>query len=791
MTPDMIMVLVILGTSVLFLVTEWIPMEVVALLVLGAMALTGLVSSTDALSGFSNPAVVTVWAVFILSGGLTRTGVANKIGRFVLKVSGTGETRMIVVIMICAGAMSAIMNNVAVAALMMPVVMDIARQTGNAPSRLLMPLAYGSLLGGLTTQIGTPPNILVSEALRENGLTPFSLFDFTPVGLVVMTAGVAFVALVGRRLLPERRIEVKSVNDGPRSLETQYRIGERLFYVEVPEGSRLIGKSLAATRLGTVLGLNVIGVTRSGVTMLDPGPDHLLLAGDQLIVEGRVGDIEALMHELRHWSGMRVDSGASALKDLFTDDLEARRVRLSADADWVGKTLVGLALRNRHRVNVLAIRRGDQVIVDQLQHVALKPGDALLIQGEPVAIRELPFDEADRETMDADRIIRDYGLDAHLLAIHIPEQSILNGKNLKESRLGETVGVDVLAIRRQEKRIGMPGPEEILKAGDILVVTGRLEDLALVRSLADLKVLKETRVKPELLEDESVGFVEAMLSPHSGLSGKTLRELNFRAKFGLSVLAIRREGKVHRSELRDMPIRFGDGLLLHGDREKFGVLGSEPDFVVLTESAQEVPRFEKANLAMAVMAGVLLPVMMGWAPIYIAAVIGAAVMVLFRCLTMEEAYRYIEWKGIFLIAGMMPLGTALDSTGAAKYLASAMVSAIGGAGPLVVMAGLMALTFLATCVIPTAALVVLMTPIVLNTATDMGMSPYALMMAVAMCASSSFMTPISHPANVMVMGPGGYRFSDYLKVGLPLTLVVMVVLLAVMPFFWPLVPVQP
>ena len=206
MTPDITIVLSVLAVAVVFLVTEWIPMEVTALLSLGAVALLGLVNPVEALAGFSNPAVVTVWAVFILSGGLTRTGVANVIGNFVLRMAGTRETTMIIVIMMTAGVMSAIMNNVAVAALMLPVVMDIARHTGRPPSRLLMPLAYGSLLGGLSTQIGTPPNILVSDALRDAGLTSFTFFDFTPTGLVVMFSGIAFMTFIGRHLLPQRDV---------------------------------------------------------------------------------------------------------------------------------------------------------------------------------------------------------------------------------------------------------------------------------------------------------------------------------------------------------------------------------------------------------------------------------------------------------------------------------------------------------------------------------------------------------------------------------------------------------
>ncbi len=201
---------------------------------------------------------------------------------------------------------------------------------------------------------------------------------------------------------------------------------------------------------------------------------------------------------------------------------------------------------------------------------------------------------------------------------------------------------------------------------------------------------------------------------------------------------------------------------------------------MLTEAAQEHPHLSKAKISIPIMAAVLLPVMMGWIPIYL-----SAVMVLSRCLTMAEAYRAIEWKGIFLIAGMMPLGAALDSTGAARYLATGVVDAVGGFGPTAVMAGLMILTFMATCVIPTAALVVLMVPIILSTAADMGVPPYPMMMAMAMAASASFMTPISHPANVMVMGPGGYRFADYLKLGVPLTLVVMLTVMLVLPIFWP------
>jgi di/tricarboxylate transporter len=234
-----------------------------------------------------------------------------------------------------------------------------------------------------------------------------------------------------------------------------------------------------------------------------------------------------------------------------------------------------------------------------------------------------------------------------------------------------------------------------------------------------------------------------------------------------------------------MQLRFGDALLLYGSRDNFKLLGSDPDFVVLTEEAQVPPRTKKAPIAVAIMVGVLLTVLFGWLPIAIAAVIGGTLMVLSGSLTMDEAYRYIEWPAVFLIAAMLPLGIALQNSGAAQLLASGMVSFVGDMGPLVVLAGLFILSVLASQVMPNPAVVVLMAPIAIATATDLDVSPQAFMMGIAIAASASFLSPVSHPANVLVMGPGGYRFSDYIKVGLPLTLLVFIIVLLLLPLVWP------
>jgi di/tricarboxylate transporter len=785
MTPDIAMVLFILTVAVVFLITEWIPMEVTALLSLGTVALVGLVSPVEALSGFSNPAVVTIWAVFILSGGLTRTGVANVIGRFVLRLAGNSEIRMIFVIMVTAGTLSAIMNNVAVAALMLPVVMDIARHTGSPPSRLLMPLAYGSLLGGLTTQIGTPPNILVSEALRDEGFKSFTFFDFTPIGLAIMFSGIAFMVLIGRHLLPKRDVVKESSGDQDIDWETQYDLQERLFNIRIPEDSILVNKTLAETRMGSALGWNVISITRNNQTLLAPGPSDILQVKDRLTIEGRIENLK----ELKNWQKLIVEEGGIDIEAPYSTDIKIAEIFLPVNSQFVGKTLNSIGFRGRFGANVLAIRRNGNIKRTNLQDEPLESGDLLLIAGHHEHLEEFKnisgFDQF--KYVPRSDLIDVYHLHERLMVMRVPTESALIGKSLKESRLGDALGSRVLGIQRRNEPILMPEPWETLKANDSLVVEGRMSDFEMLHGLQELEIERRTQPDINNLVSGNIGLEEAILSPHTTLAGKTLRQLNFREKYGLNVLAIWRQGQAYRSNLRDTSLRFGDALLLLGPKEKLKMLGREPDFIVLTETAQEELRLEKMKLSILIMGGILLPVIMGWVPIYIAAIVGAALMVLFGCLTMEEAYRQIEWKAVFLIAGLLPLGIALDHTGTARLIAEGVVTFVGPFGPQAVMSALVALTFLATCFVPTAALVVLMAPIVMNTSINMGLSPYAFMMAIAMAASASFMTPISHPANILVMGPGGYRFLDYFKVGGLLTLVILVIIVFVLPLFWPLV----
>ncbi len=341
-------------------------------------------------------------------------------------------------------------------------------------------------------------------------------------------------------------------------------------------------------------------------------------------------------------------------------------------------------------------------------------------------------------------------------------------------------------VRDGETRL-IPSPQEVLRAGDTLLVKGKKEDLTTVGGLHALPVdLNETPDMAEL-ESPAVCLAEAVLAPRSGVVDKTLPEIHFREKYGMNVVAVMREGEIY-SNLRYFPLRFGDALLLHGPREKLKLLGTEPDFLVLTEEAQQAPKIQKAPLAALLMVSVAVSVILGLAPIFIAAVAGAVLMVLTRCLSMDEAYRSIEWRAVFLIAGMLPLGLALQETGAADLMTRVVVGTVGGFGPLAVVAGLYIFAACAAQVMPTSAVAILVAPIALNTAADLGISPYALMMTVALSSSASFMSPVAHPANVLIMGPGGYRFTDYIKVGLPLTIVCLLVTLLVLPMVWPLTP---
>jgi len=439
----------------------------------------------------------------------------------------------------------------------------------------------------------------------------------------------------------------------------------------------------------------------------------------------------------------------------------------------------------------VAVRKKGRVIMRFAQDVLLEGNERILAAAGEKCLgeRQVANLPAGFRKVDEQILINHFSMGDQPFELTIPTGTYPSGRPLGESRIPDMIGVPVLAVIRGDETITLPADDEILQDNDRLILPADPGFMDAAATLATLEIhenMPPMDIRSFLTGD--TGLVEAILAPGAAIEGMTPRDLNFREKYGLSILAIRRRGKTYRSRLRDMEIYFGDALLLFGPTRNLRMLNREPEFVVLARSAEEEHRTEKMKVSLLIIAAVVFSVIMGWVPIYIAAVTGAAFMVLSGCLTMEEAYRQIEWKAVFLIAGMMPLGAAMEQSGAAMLAAGWVVEQAGPFGPEGILAGLITLTMLATCVIPIPAVVVLMIPVVLGTAESIGISPQSLLMGVSMAASASFLTPLSHPAKLMVMGPGGYSFADYLKAGIPLTVVVWIVLVVVVPLLWPLTP---
>lgn len=778
MTPDIVLVLVILAVAVFLFISEIVRMDLTALIVLVALFFAGLVEPAQALSGFSNPAVIAIGGMFVLSAGLTRTGVSSIIGAQVLRLARQGEARLVAVLMTVTALLSSFMNNAAVAAMFLPITLEIAKRTRQAPSRLLLPMAYGSLLGGLILLIGTSSNLVVRDVMRDAGYTPLGIFDFAPGGLVILLLSVLYMTLIGRRLLPVRQ-SPHAFSAAENTNHSQYGLEERLATLILPKDSPLAGLTLAESRIGRALGLNVLGIQRKDGRRIPAEPHAVLESGDRLLALGRLDRID----EISQKPLFTVESQRPALANLLTGAMGLAEFVVTPDSPFLGKTLAELNLRRQYGVNVLAIRQGEIVRRANLQDIPLNAGDRVLIQGAVEQIE--PFEARPGYRRLAIGDVADYHLDERLLSIRIPDDSSLIGRTLAESRLGAAYGLAVLRILRDDQNQDIPGSDLPLQAGDLLVVGGRPLDIEVLKGLQGLQVERQVKADLAALESGPVQIVEVMLSPYSGLAGKTLRDLRFRGKYGVSVLAVWRGQRAYRSDLANFVLQHGDALLCYGDQEKLRHLARERDFVVLKMELQEKPRLKKAPIAAGSMAAVVLGAMIFGLPISLAAIAGCVVMILAGVLSMEEAYQGIDWRSIFVIAAMLPLGIAMQQTGAAALLGGMVVQFLGAYGSSVVLAGLMLLTIVVTQFMPSAAVAVIMTPIALTTAQGMGIAPQAYVLSIAYALAASFLSPVAHPANILVMSPGGYRFSDYLRHGLPITAIVVVVSVLMLPLLFP------
>ncbi len=776
MTWEIALLLVLLVAMAYLFLTEKLPVDLTAFLGLVVLILAGYVAPEEAFSGFASPAVITMLSIFIVSAALLHTGIADVVGSKVHALVGSREIPLIITLMLVAGGLSAFMNNIAATAVLMPAVASIARRSQIPPSRLFMPLSFGSILGGTTTMVGTPPNIVATAILQERNLEPFGLFDFAPIGLVLLGTGTLFMVTLGRRLLPSR--EVGPIEANTADLTHVYQLQEKLFSVRIPNDSGLDGSTLARAKLSSALGIQVVSILRQGVKHLVPKAETVLSGGDVLLVEGRLSELKDLLRVRE----VEVHRTTTSQLPRPVKGVTGIRAEVLADSKLVSKSLREARFREHFGLVVVGIERGEETLREELASETLRTGDRILALGARAQLQKLgsqPGFLVKEVGLSALRLIQD-----HLSVIRIPAGSPLVGSTVGSSRLGELIGVTVGAIlRRGVTRLAV-SPDEVIQAGDGLLVACDPSRIQALVQIGEIEL--DSRVGETELESEDVGLVEAALAPRSSLVGKGPRELEFRDRYGLQLLAIWRDGKSLYTGLADLVFRFGDALLIQGPWDRIRLLGSDPDFVVLSPVALRPRRGKKAPFALAGLLLMIGLVVSGSQPIQVSAFTAASLVLLFGALTMEEAYRAIEWRAIFLVAAVLPVGFAMERTGAAALLASTVSEVAGPLGSYAILASLVILASLLSQCLDGAPAVVLLAPVALEAAVQLGVSPHTAMMAVSLAASAAFMTPFSHKANLLVMGAGGYRAIDYVRVGTPLTIVVLALLVVLVPVFFPI-----
>lgn len=599
MTPQIATVLVLLLVALVLFGLERIPIDVVTILLVIAMVLTKTLSASEAFAGFGNDIIITIAGLFVLTGGLVKTGVVDAVGRRLHHISGGSEFRLTVLVMLTAAACASVMKNTTTTAMFVPVVIGIAARAKVQPSKLLMPLAFGAILGGTCTLIGTSTNLAVSGAMTRlsastgQQLEPFSMFELTPVGIVIVAVGMLYMLLVGLRLLPAR--------GSADSLAEQYHIREYVSEVVVLDDSPLVGRTLAEANLSEQMDLLVIGILRGK--------------------QGRVA----------------------------------------------------------------------------------------------------------------------------------------------------------------------PRPEETVQAGDSLLVQGRVEDILRVKNEAGIEIKADFKLRDSDLETGGVELFEAMVLRGSSLVGRTLKGTRFRERYGLTTLAINRHGVALLSKLSTVSLRFGDVLLVQGRRANIEHLVSEGHLLLLEDVSEQRGRANKrkwALLAFAVF--ILISIFHPFdIPLSVAVLLGVLILLASRAVRTNEVYPMIDFRLIVLIAGMISFGAAMERTGADKYLAGLIVQTVGAYGAVAVMAGFVLLTVALTQPMSNQAAALVVLPVAMQTAAQLGLNPRTFAVAITYAASCSFLTPLE-PACVLIYTPGRYRFFDFFKVGSILTVAVLIVVILLVPWRWPL-----
>ncbi|MBE7381635.1 MAG: SLC13 family permease [Leptolyngbya sp. SIO1E4] len=585
MEPNIFVTLAITAAALLLFVLEWLPADITAFLVMVVLMLTKQVTPAEGIQGFSNSATLTVMAMFILSAGIARTGALQKANELLLRWSGKRTSQQVMALGMITGPMSALVNNTAVVSVFLPLVEDLCRQKGISASKLLMPLSFITIMGGMLTAIGTSTNVLASGLSSQLGYGEFSLFQFTPLGLIVFGIGLLYLVLVAPALLPSHT-----------------------------------------------------------------------------------------------------------------------------------------------------------------------PPDILS---------------------------QDYGLKEYVSEAVVTPRSSLVGKTLGESQLQRRFDLDVLELIHNGSRFAQPLGDKTLSAGDILIVRCSRNDLLGIRDSEGLEILPDVQFGQKSwqadLSSGEEGIAEVMVAANANLIGSTLKELRFRQRYNVTVLAIRRGQEVVRDRLGKVPLRFGDLLLMQGPKQSFVGVQTSRDLLLLEQQNVETLRSHKANTAIAIGLGVVTLAATGQYPILVSALAGAVLMVLTGCLKPGELYQSVRWDVIFLLASLIPLGTAMGHSGATRWLADQLVVFSGQLSGYWMITLLFVATTLMTAVLSNSAAIILLLPVGVQVANSININPLTVMFVITFAASNSFLTPIAYQTNTMVYGAGSYRFLDFVKVGGPLCLLMTLV----------------
>ena len=580
----------LLLTLILFITGRW-RYDVVALIALLVVTLTGLIPVEQVFSGFSNSAVVTVAAVLVLSRGLQNSGVVDLIGGWLSRLKG-GITIQLAALTAIVAILSAFMNNVGALALLLPVVLQLARKKQIPASSLLMPVAFASLLGGMTTLIGTPPNIIAASFREQTGEVPFIMFDFTPVGGGVALAGLLFIVLIGWRLIPKRQ--------GRDASDSLFEIENYITEVKVSEKSHLAGKRLR-----------------------------------------EIGDF------------------------------------------------------SKAEVLIIGLVRGGE--------------------------------------------------------------------------------------RRME-----PSAYTKLQANDILIVSADTENIKKLAGTSGVELVGNEKINRQDLESDEVTLMEAVIMPNSMMAGGTARSLNMRSRYGVNLLAISRQGKLLRRRLDHIRFQVGDVVLLQSHAETMKKIVETLGCLPLAGRNLRIGQPRQIFLALAIFTAALVTAALGMIPVQVAFVAAVVLMVIVKLVSLADAYESVDWPIIILLGAMIPVGGALETTGGAQLVADSILRISNQMSPIITLIILLVATMFLSDLVNNAASIVLMAPIGISVAEGMGVSIDPFLMAISIGASCAFLTPIGHQSNTLVMGPGGYKFGDYWRIGLLLEGIVAIVAIPLILIFWPL-----